>query len=85
MKLDDTVDMMISSDYKERFKAEYFQTKIRRDSLSNMLDRYKEGTLSFTPTCSYEILFDQLVILNDYITILEERAIIEQVDISDNQ
>lgn len=29
MNLMNTVDMMKSQDYKERFKAEYWQTKIR--------------------------------------------------------
>ena len=28
MSLEDTVEMMKSEDYKERFKAEYYQTKI---------------------------------------------------------
>lgn len=30
MKLADTVEMMNSEDYKERFKAEYYQLKICR-------------------------------------------------------
>lgn len=34
MKLSDTVQMMNSADYKERFKAEYWQTKIRYDKHS---------------------------------------------------
>lgn len=29
MELKDTIEMMTSDDYKERFKAEYYQTKIR--------------------------------------------------------
>lgn len=29
MELKETVDFMNSKDYKERFKAEYYQTKIR--------------------------------------------------------
>lgn len=29
MELKDTVEMMLSADYKERFKAEYYQLKIR--------------------------------------------------------
>ena len=29
MELKDTIELMNSSDYKERFKAEYWQTKIR--------------------------------------------------------
>lgn len=33
MKLIETVEMMNSTDYKERFRAEYFQLKIRIESL----------------------------------------------------
>ena len=37
MELKDTVELMTSEDYKERFRAEYWQTKIRYDRLMNML------------------------------------------------
>ena len=33
MKLQDTIELMNSSDFKDRFKAEYYQLKIRRDGL----------------------------------------------------
>ena len=33
MELKDTVELMNSKDYKERFKAEYLQAKIRYDKL----------------------------------------------------
>ena len=56
MELKDTVEMMGSSDYKERFRAEYFQLKIRMSGLSKMLIKYKEGTLNFTHSCSYDLL-----------------------------
>ena len=32
----DTVEMMNSADYKERFKAEFYQLLIRLDSLTSM-------------------------------------------------
>lgn len=32
MDLRNTAEMMLSSDYKERFRAEYYQTKIRYES-----------------------------------------------------
>ena len=31
--LEDTIDLMKSSDYKERFKAEYYQVKFRYEKL----------------------------------------------------
>lgn len=36
MELKDTVQMMESVDYKERFKAEYLQLKIRINGLRNI-------------------------------------------------
>lgn len=74
MKLDETVKMMNSQDFKERFKAEYLQLKIRMEGLSNMLKKYKEGTLNFKPKCSYEILYRQLVHMEGYLNVLKERA-----------
>ena len=43
MELKDTIEMMNSSDYKERFKAEYYQVKIRAEKLDDMLNKYKLG------------------------------------------
>jgi hypothetical protein len=40
MELSDTVEMMNSTDYKERFKAEYYQTVCRWVKLKTMLDRW---------------------------------------------
>lgn len=38
MELKQTVEMMNSADYKERFKAEYMQVVIRYKKLANMLE-----------------------------------------------
>lgn len=43
--LRDTIELMNSNDFKERFVAEYVQTKIRYDALHKMLVKYKAGTL----------------------------------------
>lgn len=40
MELKDTIKIMNSSDYKERFKAEYYQTKIRYEKLHSMTVKY---------------------------------------------
>ena len=78
-KLSETVEMMNSADYKERFKAEYLQLKIRMKGLSNMLKKYKEGMLNFKPSCSYDLLNGQLKAMDMYISYLEERAEIEGI------
>ena len=46
MELQDTIELMKSSDFKDRFKAEYYQLDIRIKKLSDMLDKYKAGTLN---------------------------------------
>ena len=79
MELKDTVVMMESSDYQDRYKAEYYQLKVRVEKLSAMLEKYATGTLSFTPSCSYEVLFEQLVYMRGYMRILKERAKVEGV------
>ena len=79
MELKDTVVMMESCDYQERYKAEYYQLKVRVEKLAAMLEKYATGTLSFTPSCSYEVLFEQLVYMRGYMRILKERAKVEGV------
>ena len=82
MKLNETVEMMNSQDFKERLKAEYLQLKIRMEGLSSMLKKYKEGILSFKPKCSYEVLYKQLVYMEDYLNVLKERAEIENIELN---
>lgn len=79
MELNETVKMMESTDYKERFKAEYYQTKIRYDKLHQMLIKYEAGTLDFTPTCDIEILERQARYMRNYLKCLEIRAEIEKI------
>ena len=79
MELKETAKMMDNADYSERFKAEYFQLKIRMEKLSNMLKKYKAGALNFTPNCSYDLLNGQFKAMDMYASYLEERAVIENV------
>ena len=81
MKLLDTVEMMNSNDFKDRFRAEFYQLKIRRDGLQNMLVKYKNDDLPFIPNCSYELLHKQLIFMDLYMNILSERAEIEGIEL----
>ena len=83
MKLSETVEMMNSADYKERFRAEYFQLKIRVNGLKNMLDKWDKGELDFTPICPREIYNDQMEYMMNYMTVLANRAELEHVDLTD--
>ena len=79
MKLSDTVQMMNSADYKERFKAEYWQTKIRYDKLHRMTVKYEAGTLDFEPDCELSLLLEQKKYMGLYLNRLEVRAEVEGI------
>lgn len=80
-KLPATAVGMISTDYKERFKAEYAQLVIRYEGLKGMLKKWDDGTLEFEPTCPRSIYNMQIKAMSEYIAVLEARAAIENVDL----
>ncbi len=79
MELMETVELMGSSDYKDRFKAEYYQTKIRYEKLHLMIVKYEAGTLDFEPTCPITLLKDQAKHMGMYLYTLEMRAQMEGI------
>ena len=81
MNLKETIPMMISEDFKERFKAEYYQLSIRFYGLTSMLYKWKNNMLDFEPKCSKETLENQLIFMQGYIDILRLRAEIEGIDL----
>ena len=81
MNLNDTVEMMNSEDYKERFKAEFYQLFLRYDALTSMLYKWKINMLDFEPKCSKETLENQLIFMQGYLDILRLRAKIEGIDL----
>lgn len=81
MELKDTIELMQSSDYKDRFKAEYFQVVIRLQKLHAVLEKWEAGTLEFTPTGSKETLYGQLTLMTGYLRILLDRAIDEGINL----
>ena len=79
MELKDSVELMLSADYKDRFKAEYYQTKVRYEKLHKMLIKYEAGTLNFEPKCSFDLLSEQKEHMGLYLHCLEVRAEIEGI------
>lgn len=79
--LADTIPYMNSSDYKDRFIGEYWQTKIRYDKLHDMTVRYEAGKLNFTPTCPLDLLKEQKKYMGMYLNRLEIRAVLEEIDL----
>lgn len=83
LTLEDTVQLMTSPDYKERFIAEYWQLKIRYDRLFHMTTALVNNELPFLPVCSKEIFEKQLEAMYEYLMILIKRAEIEKIDLSE--
>ena len=79
MQLKETVPMMVSADYKERFKAEFYQLLIRLDSLTSMLIKW--NMLDFEPKCSKETLENQVIFMKGYVDILLLRSKIEGIEL----
>lgn len=79
MELKDTIKMMDNPDYKERFKAEYLQLKIRAEKLEKLLKNW--NNLKFEPDCPKSLLQEQLKYMQKYLQILESRAVYENIDL----
>ena len=89
----DTVDGMLSPDYKERFRAEYAQTKIRYERLKAFntkieaafrteCERPEVKKAPMPPhDCPHDLLREQQEVMGHYLHILEVRAVIEGVDL----
>ena len=80
-ELKDTIELMTSENYKDRFKAEYQQTKIRYEKLHRTLVKYDAGTLTFKPTVDISLLREQAATMGKYLYLLEERAEIESIEL----
>ena len=93
----DTVEGMNSADYKERFKAEYWQTKIRYEKLKafntkieaahttrrDYPDMLESARTIEEPKhdCPCSLLREQQSVMGQYLHILEVRAVIEGVEL----
>lgn len=83
MELKHTIGRMCSPDYKERFKAEYWQTKIRYEKLHEMIVKYEADVLEFEPKCPLLLLKEQASYMGQYLYTLEVRAKMEDIHLED--
>ena len=92
--LEATVEGMLSPDYKERFKAEYAQTKIRYERLKAFNTRIEAAYRTADQCCGGgkliemlehdcpdDLLREQQRAMGEYLHILEVRAVIEGIDL----
>ena len=89
MELKNTAALMNSDDYKERFKAEYYQTKIRYEKLKAFNTRIEAAFFTRDSAnavkepahdCPHELLRDQQRSMGEYLHSLEVRAVIEEIE-----
>ncbi len=85
IRLKDTAKLMKSKNYKKRFKAEYWQLKIRYEKLETTIARYDYGMLDFELTCPTNILHEQLKAMRGYMDILKLRAEKENIQLEWSQ
>lgn len=76
-----TCELMVSPDYKERFKAEYIQLRNRLEGLQRMLTAWDAGKLDFKPTCPRDLYDKQVEGMELYLKVLTQRAAIERVEL----
>lgn len=82
--LDETIGLMKSADYKERFIAEYAQLKIRYEKLKDFCNKIEVAEMMGTEPpkhdCPLELLREQQKYMGMYLSVLEKRAIIEHIE-----
>jgi hypothetical protein len=79
MDLQTITTLMLSKDYKERMKGEYYHVVNRKENLEAVVKLWDAGKLPFTPDCPRSIYDLQLRAMSDYMAILEARAKIEKI------
>ena len=92
-----TADMMTSEYYKERFKAEYWQTKIRYEKLKTLNTKIEAARMTCggyinerintvkepSHDCPAELLMQQQHVMGEYLHVLELRAVIEGINLEE--
>lgn len=92
IELKDTIAPMCSADYKDRFVAEYIQTKIRYEKLKDFNTRIEasvrtrgldNGVDEPIHDCPAGLLREQQAAMGEYLHLLEVRAKIADIDLED--
>lgn len=79
MELKDTTELMLSSDWKNRFVAEYLQTKIRYNKLYKSIIRREAGKLEFDTPIPLESW--KAYHMGVYLYELEKQALIHNIEL----
>ena len=79
MKLSDTVDLMNSTDWEDRFVAEYNQLVIRLNKLEDSLNNSPKF---INDEIAKELLMKQYDAMQLYKLCLEKRAVLAEIDLN---
>lgn len=80
-ELEFTYTGMISSDWRERLKAEWAQLCIRMERLDTFRDAFREDQIDFIPKWGEKLLCDQLRAMRNYRDCLLQYAKLEGVEL----
>lgn len=81
MELKDTIELMTSADWKDRFVAEYLQTKIRYEKLHKLIVRREAGKCEFNTPISLESWKAQASHMGQYLYELEKQAALHGIEL----
>ena len=81
MELKDTIELMTSADWKDRFKAEYLQTKIRYEKLHSRIVKREVGKHGFDTPIPLESWKTQVQHMGLYLYELEKQAVLHGIEL----
>ena len=79
MNLEETIDLMLSENYEDRFCAEIYQLNYRVKKLEDIINNY--NNLNFVPKTPKILLQQQLASMYSYLALLILRSDYEEVAI----
>lgn len=81
MTFKETIPLMLSDDYRDRLKLEYFQLKFRIEKFSRFLKKAKENKVQLP--YPWTLLAEQLKYMRSYRNVLKARIDIEGIDLEE--
>lgn len=81
MELKDTIGLMTSADWKDRFVAEYLQTKIRYEKLHKLIVKREVDRLGFDTPIPIGSWKEQAYHMGLYLYELEKQAVLHGIDL----
>lgn len=81
MTLEETIPLMQSDDWKDRFKAEYWQLKIRLESLITLIQEVEAKRKPLPSKTPLSVYAAQATFMDSYMLWLNKRASKEGIDL----